>query len=292
MSTDVKPDIERLKSSQTTKTMDCIDCHNRVGHAVPSPDRAIDEAIGAGKISTNLPFIKRDSVALLNGDYPTLEAADTAINGLRATYAAKYPLALKTQAKQVTAAIDELKVQYRLIATPAMKVQAKTYPDNLGHQTSLGCFRCHDGAHYLVVKGKITNKTIPSECSTCHTFPQIGASASSFPLGGLSRPPTRTSSTCSATRTPPRASTRPGRRAPPVMRRPTARTATRAVRSRSSTPRCSTTTPAAIKTAGGTQACAYCHLPVYCAKCHKGPVLDPNAPAPGTPVAVKPRPAS
>src|SRR5665811_998776 len=162
---------------------DCIDCHNRIGHGVPSPDRAIDEAIGAGRISTTLPFIKRDSVALLNGNYPTLQAADTAIDGLRATYAAKYPLALTTQAKQVTAAIAELKVEYRLIATPAMKVQAKTYPDNLGHQDSPGCFRCHDGAHFLVVKGKVTNKKIPSECSTCHTFPQIGPSASSLPLG-------------------------------------------------------------------------------------------------------------
>ncbi|MEP7035304.1 MAG: NapC/NirT family cytochrome c, partial [Actinomycetota bacterium] len=183
VSTDAKVDVDRLKASQTNRTMDCLDCHNRVGHAVPSPDRAIDQAIGNGLISTKLPFIKRDSVALLNADYPTLTAADTAIDGLRTKLAAKYPLVVKAQDKQVTQAIAELKVQYRLIATPAMKVQAKTYPDNLGHQTSPGCFRCHDGAHYLVVKGQITNKTIPSECSTCHTFPQIGANASAFPLG-------------------------------------------------------------------------------------------------------------
>ena len=41
----------------------------------------------------------------------------------------------------------------------------------------------------------------------------------------------------------------------------------------------------AIKTAGGTQSCAYCHLPVYCATCHKGPVLESGAP----PVAVMPK---
>ena len=116
------------------------------------------------------------------GSYPTLQAADTAIEGLQTTYATKYPLVAKDQAGQVTAAIDELKAEYRLIATPAMKVQAKTYPDNLGHQTSLGCFRCHDGGHYLVVKGKVSAKTIPSECSTCHTFPQVSGSASKYPL--------------------------------------------------------------------------------------------------------------
>jgi hypothetical protein len=32
-----------------------------------------------------------------------------------------------------------------------------------------------------------------------------------------------------------------------------------------------------VKVAGGTQACAYCHLPVFCSTCHKGPVLKPNA---------------
>src|SRR5665647_1814467 len=157
--------------------MDCIDCHNRVGHAVASPDQAVDEAMSAGKISPDLPYIKRNSVALLNGSYASLDAADKAITGLRDTYAAKYPLVLKSHDAQVSGAIDELKAVYRLIATPAMKVQAKTYPDNLGHQNSPGCFRCHDGAHYLVVKGKITNEKIPSECSTCHTFPQIGTGA-------------------------------------------------------------------------------------------------------------------
>jgi nitrate/TMAO reductase-like tetraheme cytochrome c subunit len=291
VSTDVKPDIARLKSSQTTKTMDCIDCHNRVGHAVPSPDRAIDEAIASGLISTNLPFIKRDSVALLNGDYPTLAAADKAITGLRATLATKYPLMAKAQAQEVTGAIDELKLQYRLIATPAMKVQAKTYPDDLGHQTSPGCFRCHDGAHYLVVKGQITNKTIPSECSTCHTFPQIGASASSFPLGSkpdnhkdklwvfshklATKSADPTGTTCGACHKSTYCENCHQSGAIKVQH--TSMLYNHA---------------AAITAAGGTQACAYCHLPVYCEKCHKGPVLDPNAPPPGTPLAVKPRPAT
>jgi len=102
VSTDVKPDIDRLRQSQTTRTMDCIDCHNRVGHAVPSPERAVDDAISDGRISAALPFVKRDGVALLKGDYPTLYAADKAITGLGATYAAKYPLVFKTSEAKVT----------------------------------------------------------------------------------------------------------------------------------------------------------------------------------------------
>ena len=83
VSSDVRPDIERLKSSQTNRLMDCVDCHNRIGHGIPSTDRVLDEAISTGKISSALPFIKRDGVALLNGSYPSLDAADQAFDGLR-----------------------------------------------------------------------------------------------------------------------------------------------------------------------------------------------------------------
>jgi nitrate/TMAO reductase-like tetraheme cytochrome c subunit len=273
VSTDVKPDIARLKTSQTSRLMDCIDCHNRVGHEVPSPDRAIDEAMAAGKISTALPFIKRDSVALLNGNYLSLAAADSAITGLRKTYATKYPLVLKAQGAQVTQAIAALKVEYRLIATPAMKVQAKTYPDNLGHQTSPGCFRCHDGAHFLVVKGQITNKTIPSECSTCHTFPQIGASASSFPLGA--KPADHTDKLYVFSHKNSTKSQTPGGTSCGACHAPSYCENCH----KSGAVKVNHTSmlynhASAIKTAGGTQACAYCHLPVYCEKCHKGPILD------------------
>ncbi len=75
----------------------------------------------------------------------------------------------------MNAAIDELQRIYRLVATPEMRVTGTTYPNNLGHQSSPGCFRCHDGAHYKVENGVLTKEAIPSACATCHTFPQIGA---------------------------------------------------------------------------------------------------------------------
>jgi len=292
VSTDVKPDVDRLKSSQTNRLMDCIDCHNRVGHAVPSPDRAVDEAIAAGKISADLPFIKRDGVALLNGDYLSLAAADTAIDGLRATYAAKYPLVLKNLDAQVSGAIEELKTQYRLIATPAMKVQAKTYPDNLGHQSSSGCFRCHDGAHFLVVKGQVTNTTIPSTCATCHTFPQVGSSAASFPLGAkpanhkdklyvfshkfATQSRTSVGTSCAACHAPTYCANCHNSGAIKVKH-------TEMLYKH----------PSAIIAAGGVTSCALCHQKVSCAQCHKGPVLEPVTLPPGPhPPAIKPTPVS
>lgn len=292
VSEDVKPDIARLKLSQKTRLMDCTDCHNRVGHAVPSPDRAIDEAIASGRISTNLPFIKRDSVALLSGDYPTLQAADKAFTGLGASIATRYPLVFKTQGAKVSEAIDELKLQYRLVATPEMKVQAKTYPDNLGHQASQGCFRCHDGAHYLVAKGKITGTKIPSSCTTCHTFPQIGASASSFPLGA--KPADHKDPLYVFSHKLAASSTQ------------VAGTSCAGCHVKSYCVNCHKSgalkvkhtamlfTHAKVITAlGGTTSCATCHQQVSCAQCHKGPVLEPGALPPGAiPLAIKPEPAS
>jgi nitrate/TMAO reductase-like tetraheme cytochrome c subunit len=310
VSTDVKVDVDRLKLSETTKLMDCVDCHNRIGHGIPSPDQAVDEAMAAGRISSTLPFVKRNSVALLNGNYPSLQAADTAIDGLRTTYAAKYPLIAQTRGGQVTAAIDELKTQYRLIATPAMKVQAKTYPDNLGHQTSLGCFRCHDGAHYLVVKGQLTNTTIPSECSTCHTFPQVSANASKLPLVDK---PAASSMTSLLSNIPLGAEPADHKDTLYVFSHKNAvkgveptGTSCAACHTRSYCENCHNSGAvkvkhesmlynhaAAVTTAGGTQSCAYCHQPLSCAKCHKGPVLDGKAP--GTSItapvaATRPRP--
>ena len=44
-----------------------------------------------------------------------------------------------------------------------MKVTFGTYPDNIGHMTSSGCFRCHDGS--LAAKD---GTTINADCEYCH----------------------------------------------------------------------------------------------------------------------------
>ena len=45
------------------RRMDCLDCHNRPAHRFSvSPEREMDGAIGAGQISTKIPFIRREAV--------------------------------------------------------------------------------------------------------------------------------------------------------------------------------------------------------------------------------------
>ena len=164
--------------------MDCIDCHNRVGHEVPTIDNAIDAQISAGSVSTDLPDIKRqargDPVGRLCVRPPTADSRDRRAERLLRD---ALPARREGSSAEIDTAISSLQTTYRLLATPEMKADAATYPNNIGHQQSPGCFRCHDGAHYKIVDGKVSTETIPSQCSTCHTFPQIGENESGVLIG-------------------------------------------------------------------------------------------------------------
>ena len=62
------------------RVMDCIDCHNTTGHRIaPTAEKAVDTAIGSGRLSTSLPFIRREAVRLLKAEQATEQAALDAI---------------------------------------------------------------------------------------------------------------------------------------------------------------------------------------------------------------------
>lgn len=181
--TNVQPDIDRILASSRTQRMDCIDCHNRVGHRQPTIDQAVDDALELGTIDPSLPWIKQQAVRRLSEGHDTAEEADAAIEQIRSYYGTEYPLVAISKAAAINRAIAEIKEIYRRVATPEMRVTAATYPDNLGHQAYPGCMRCHDGGHYKVVDGALTREAIPSACATCHTFPQIGENTSAILIG-------------------------------------------------------------------------------------------------------------
>jgi hypothetical protein len=275
LSSDVTPDVQRLTKVGTTRRMDCIDCHNRVGHGIPSPARAVDDAIASGAISTDLPYVKREAVALLDADYPSAHIANGEIAGIREMYAAKYPLVLKMRGKELDRAITELQRIYRDVASPEMKVTAKTYPNNLGHTTSAGCFRCHDGTHYQVVNRRLTTNVIPWACATCHTFPQVGSTVSGLSLG--SKPDTHKDRLWVFNHKTATSSLDPGG------------TTCGACHSTTYCENCHKTGAAKVNhnemryshptaiARSGIQACAYCHQPTYCSRCHDDPVLKPSS---------------
>ncbi len=178
----------------------------------------------------------------------------------------------KEQASEIAAATRELTAIFDETVTSHMNVRSGTYPNNLGHQSSPGCFRCHDGAHYKVVKGQVTKETIPSTCETCHTAPQGSQTVANVPLGA-----------------------RPADHMDPlwvfdhrvVAGSTSANPATCGVCHQTSyCENCHKS--GAIKVshdemlynhaksvtaAGSTNACAVCHQQAYCAECHKDDVL-------------------
>lgn len=146
----------------TTRRMDCIDCHNVVAHRIaPTAEQAVDRAIASGALSQALPFVRREGVRLVQTAYPDEATAMAGIaEGLRGFY--------KTQSGAIDAAaveraVSALQTVYRRNVFPTMNVTFGVYPDNLGHTTSSGCFRCHDGS--LTTRD---GSAITSDCESCH----------------------------------------------------------------------------------------------------------------------------
>lgn len=271
-------DIARLGRTDKRRVMDCLDCHNRIGHESPTVESAVDSAIAEGKISPALPYVKRDAIALLRGNYASAQDADAAVEGLRTRYQVRYRLKLTNElGARIDASINEIQRIYRRLATPGMKVTPTTYADNLGHQSSTGCFRCHDGAHYLVVKGKVTDKTIPSGCATCHTFPQLGPKVAGVLVGG--EPTSHKSTLFAFNHKSLVTSTNPTRTSCGSCHVPTYcdnchRSGAIKVRHDVMLYRHGYSARAA-----GVAACYYCHQRVSCEQCHKGSIpLDAKPP--------------
>ncbi len=163
VSDEVKPTAEQLSRAERRK-MDCVDCHNRPTHAFQMPERAVDEAITAGRIDRQLPYVKKQAVAALRIEYPDRATASEKIpQAIADFYKAKYPETYQNKRPIVETAAQQVKAIYLRNIFPEMKITWGTHPNNIGHDDFLGCFRCHDGKH-KAADGRLIN----DDCSTCH----------------------------------------------------------------------------------------------------------------------------
>ena len=55
-----------------------------------------------------------------------------------------------------------MKNVYERKVLPAMQLTSVVYPDNVGHVTSNGCVRCHDG------RAAADGSKISDDCEYCH----------------------------------------------------------------------------------------------------------------------------
>ncbi len=146
------------------RKMDCMDCHNRPSHSFELPEQAVDRALEEGRISVELPFVKKEAVTLLRAGYPDTPTARQAIAAaLAAFYRDSYPEVWRTRQEQIAVAGQQLGELYARNVFPRMKVDWGTYPTHLGHESSPGCFRCHDEGHRSA-----DGRTITQDCSACH----------------------------------------------------------------------------------------------------------------------------
>ena len=146
-------------SKYAVRTMDCIDCHSQPSHRFLSPNEAVDNAITEGLLDRTVPKLKFNVVTALTAPYQTTaEAMQKITSSLRAAYPA-----LAT----IDGVINETQEIYKNNFFPEMKTDWRVHPDNIGHKTFPGCFRCHDGNH-VTQDGKLT---IPADnCNECHVI--------------------------------------------------------------------------------------------------------------------------
>jgi hypothetical protein len=148
------------------RRMDCTDCHNRPSHTIATtPERAVNAVMANGVIDKTLPFVRREAVKALKASHPTQESGIQEVGRALRDFYGTLPAGGADRGPRVDRAVAVVEEIYRRNVFPEMKVSFGTYPSNIGHFDSPGCFRCHDDNH----KSK-DGPTIGQDCETCHSI--------------------------------------------------------------------------------------------------------------------------
>jgi hypothetical protein len=186
--TDVTHPFSAEEIEQAEKyVMDCVDCHNRMGHPFPSPGELIHEAMADGRLSTDLPYAKKDMLDLLTADYASQDEALEAVASMREQYEAAYPEAAAQYPEEIEQAQQLAEEFVKRLVFEEPGVTWESFPDNNKHRDFPGCFRCHDGKH-LSEEGE----SIRLHCNICHGVPETvsgDARPPQMPLAYVQEPP-------------------------------------------------------------------------------------------------------
>lgn len=162
---EVKISKEEL-SKLETRTVDCMDCHNRPSHNYQPPAFFINNALTKGTIPKDLPQIKFAALEVLTKKFETTEDAHKAIaTEINQFYEDNYPDVFKNKKELIAKGIKGIQEAFSLNTFPEMKVRWDVYPNNIGHMEFMGCFRCHNDKH-VTDKGRLIKK----DCNQCHTI--------------------------------------------------------------------------------------------------------------------------
>ncbi len=166
--------VKDAKNKGRIHEMDCIDCHNRAAHYIPSPTEVVDGAIKEGLISRDLPYVRKKAVEILTPAYQSLQDGHEAIESLRDYYKMEYPDMYAKYTSEIDETISILIEIFDKTNFPDMNLNWQTNPANDRHRPSLGCFRCHDGKHVSIDNRGNELETVSVKCNLCHTVPIVG----------------------------------------------------------------------------------------------------------------------
>jgi hypothetical protein len=121
-----------------------------------------------GLISPDIPGIKKIALETYHTNYASLTAALASFDSLDNYYKEEFPDFYQENQAQISLAIEELKTSYSNTVYPDQKSDWTSHTDNIGHENSPGCLRCHDGKHLTPEK-----EAIRLECNLCHAIPVV-----------------------------------------------------------------------------------------------------------------------
>lgn len=148
------------------RVMDCVDCHNRPAHTFVPAETALDRALADGRVDPSLPYVSRQGLELLHGEYTDRADAEAKIvEALGTFYRENYPELEGERNDAIYRSGMALAELWSQNVFPSMKVTWGTYPNFIGHEESPGCFRCHDDEHETA-----TGETLSQDCYQCHSL--------------------------------------------------------------------------------------------------------------------------
>ncbi len=160
------PVDDSLLATLETRTMDCIDCHNRPSHNYNSPPVYFDQAMLTGAVSKDIPFIKKVSMDILKQTFTDKDTALLTIaNSITDFYKNGHPDFYAKNSEVINISISSIQNAFSKNTFPRMKVTYDAYPDHIGHLETEGCFRCHNDTF----KSE-SGRTISKDCNLCHTI--------------------------------------------------------------------------------------------------------------------------
>jgi hypothetical protein len=162
-------------TSANIRTMECVDCHNLAGHPIRAPDALVDEALAAGILNPALPEIKARAVKLLEQKFENAAEAKQLVLEAWDQYAKDFPDEKSEDPEAWEQARKYLEERQNQVAGLMLRnqflaadVSWRSFPDQLGHKDSPGCFRCHNG-RYSSTDGQL----ITAQCTACHSIPMV-----------------------------------------------------------------------------------------------------------------------